>query len=194
MSSIKDQRPLYEVKANLFKGLAHPFRIRILELLSAAQIRAQAEDPVPEAGRTPAPESGDVPVPEADKTNAAGTGKTPAAQAGAPAAQSEAPAAPSEALAAEAGEMSVAALLRETGLEASHLSQHLAVLRRHRLVESQRRGSHVYYRLLHSRVADMLAVVRSLVLDTLAADEKLLAEAGTLPQLPTAPLQEGERS
>ena len=29
------QRPLYEVKANLFKGLAHPFRIRILELLSA---------------------------------------------------------------------------------------------------------------------------------------------------------------
>ena len=192
---------MYEVKANLFKGLAHPFRIRILELLSAAQIRAQSEAPVPEAGRTPAPESGDAPVPEADKTNAVGTGKTPAAQveapaaqAGATAAQVEALAAPSEALAAETGEMSVAALLRETGLEASHLSQHLAVLRRHRLVESQRRGSHVYYRLLHSRVADMLAVVRSLVLDTLAADEKLLAEAGTLPQLPTAPLQEGERS
>ena len=30
------QRPLYEVKANLFKGLAHPFRIRILELLATA--------------------------------------------------------------------------------------------------------------------------------------------------------------
>ncbi|KRE64960.1 ArsR family transcriptional regulator [Arthrobacter sp. Soil736] len=28
--------PLYEVKANLFKGLAHPVRIRVLELLSAA--------------------------------------------------------------------------------------------------------------------------------------------------------------
>ena len=24
------QRPLYEIKANLFKGLAHPYRIRIL--------------------------------------------------------------------------------------------------------------------------------------------------------------------
>ncbi|MCT1438767.1 hypothetical protein M3G55_16045, partial [Brachybacterium paraconglomeratum] len=30
----QSQRPLYEVKANLFKGLAHPFRIRLLELLS----------------------------------------------------------------------------------------------------------------------------------------------------------------
>ncbi|MGO1676479.1 MAG: transcriptional regulator, partial [Brevibacterium aurantiacum] len=30
------QRPLYEVKANLFKGLAHPYRIRILELLAGA--------------------------------------------------------------------------------------------------------------------------------------------------------------
>ena len=28
--------PLYEVKANLFKGLAHPVGIRVLELLSAA--------------------------------------------------------------------------------------------------------------------------------------------------------------
>lgn len=30
------QRPLYEIKANLFKGLAHPLRIRILEVLSTA--------------------------------------------------------------------------------------------------------------------------------------------------------------
>ncbi len=30
------QAPLYEIKANLFKALAHPARIRILELLAAA--------------------------------------------------------------------------------------------------------------------------------------------------------------
>ena len=60
-------KPLYEVKASLFKGLAHPLRIRILELLSADE------------------------------------------------------------------ELSVGALQRETGLEASHLSQHLSVLRRYRL-------------------------------------------------------------
>jgi len=29
-------RPLYEIKANLFKALAHPARIRVLEILSAA--------------------------------------------------------------------------------------------------------------------------------------------------------------
>ncbi len=29
-------RPLYEIKANLFKALAHPARIRVLEILSAS--------------------------------------------------------------------------------------------------------------------------------------------------------------
>lgn len=31
-----DGHPLYEVKADLFRGLAHPLRIRILELVCAA--------------------------------------------------------------------------------------------------------------------------------------------------------------
>ncbi|GAA2027194.1 metalloregulator ArsR/SmtB family transcription factor [Agromyces tropicus] len=112
------ERPLYEVKANLFKGLAHPFRIRILELLSAAD------------------------------------------------------------------EVSVAALQRETGLEASHLSQHLTVLRRHRLVTSERRASHVYYRLSNRGVADLLAVARALLLDLLDEDTGLLADAAALPAIP----------
>lgn len=112
------QRPLYEVKAGLFKGLSHPFRIRILELLTAAP------------------------------------------------------------------ELSVAVLQDETGLEASHLSQHLAVLRRHRLVASERRASHVYYRLADERVADLLAVARALLLDILRADGARLADADDLPRLP----------
>lgn len=29
------ERPLYEIKANLFKALSHPARIRVLEILSA---------------------------------------------------------------------------------------------------------------------------------------------------------------
>jgi ArsR family transcriptional regulator len=114
----KSQRPLYEVKANLFKGLAHPFRIRILELLSASP------------------------------------------------------------------EVSVADLQAETALEASHLSQHLAVLRRHRLVESERRASHVYYRLTDPGVADLLAVARTLLLTVLEAERDLLDDARALPPLP----------
>jgi DNA-binding transcriptional ArsR family regulator len=115
MSLSNAQRPLYEVKANLFKGLAHPFRIRILELLS------------------------------------------------------------------DSDEVSVAQMLAETGLEASHLSQHLAVLRRHRLVESERRGSNVYYRLAHRQAAEMLAVARLLLLEVLASDGERLDEARALP-------------
>lgn len=88
------QRPLYEVKANLFKGLAHPYRIRILELLVDAE------------------------------------------------------------------EVSVAALQADTELEASHLSQHLAVLRRHRLVSSERRASHVYYRLADPRIGELVGTER----------------------------------
>ncbi|MBB5832784.1 ArsR/SmtB family transcription factor [Brachybacterium aquaticum] len=115
------QRPLYEIKANLFKGLAHPFRIRILELLSAAP------------------------------------------------------------------EVSVASLQQETELEASHLSQHLAVLRRHHLVISERRGSHVYYRLADRRTAELLAVARELLIGILSAENDLLGDAEDLPALPGAP-------
>ena len=31
------ERPLYEIKANLFKALAHPARIRVLEILSTSE-------------------------------------------------------------------------------------------------------------------------------------------------------------
>ncbi|GAA1855563.1 ArsR/SmtB family transcription factor [Microbacterium koreense] len=110
-------RPLYEVKANLFKGLAHPFRIRILELLS------------------------------------------------------------------ESAEVSVAQMLAETALEPSHLSQHLAVLRRHRLVVSERRGSNVFYRLAHPVTADMLMVARQLLYEILRDDQDRLARAAALPDI-----------
>lgn len=119
MPLTRQQQPLYEVKAGLFKGLSHPLRIRILELLAAAD------------------------------------------------------------------EVAVADLQAETALEASHLSQHLAVLRRHRLVASERRASHVYYRLADDKVAELLAVARALLLDVLASDRDLLAEAGSLPALPS---------
>lgn len=94
-------RPIAVVKAELFKGLAHPLRIRILELLTAT-------DEVP-----------------------------------------------------------VADLLAETGLEPSHLSQHLRVLRAYGLVVSDRRGSQVHYRLSHGSVADLLAAARTLLAEVL---------------------------
>jgi len=111
-------RPLYEVKAGLFKGLAHPIRIRILEVLSVAP------------------------------------------------------------------EVSVSELLNATGLEASHVSQHLAVLRRNRLVVSERRGSLVYYRLAYPQVADLLVVARALLGEVLQTTQQQLVERDGLPNIP----------
>lgn len=113
-------RPLYEVKAGLFKGLAHPIRIRILEVLSAAP------------------------------------------------------------------EVSVSELLAATELEASHVSQHLAVLRRNRLVVSERRGSLVYYRLAYPQVADLLRVARTLLGEILETTQRQLVEQNGLPAIPEA--------
>ncbi|WP_315552889.1 metalloregulator ArsR/SmtB family transcription factor [Microbacterium aurum] len=111
-------RPLYEVKAGLFKGLAHPIRIRILEVLSAAP------------------------------------------------------------------EVAVSDLIEATSLEASHLSQHLAVLRRNRLVDADRRGSQVFYRLAYPQVADLLRVARTLLGEILATTQQQLVEQAGLPAIP----------
>jgi DNA-binding transcriptional ArsR family regulator len=113
-------RPLYEVKANLFKGLAHPLRVRVLEVLTTA----------PEA--------------------------------------------------------SVSELLEATGLEASHLSQHLAVLRNYRLVTADRRGNQVYYCLAYPQVADLLRVARALLGEILETTERQLIERSGLPEIPPA--------
>ncbi|MFT4232934.1 MAG: metalloregulator ArsR/SmtB family transcription factor [Leucobacter sp.] len=117
------QRPLYEIKANLFKGLAHPHRIRVLEILSTS------------------------------------------------------------------GETSVADMITETGLEASHLSQHLAVLRRYRLVHSERRANVVYYRLAFPEVSDLLRTARHLLFALLTDDQANGAAAAKLPLL--SPLADG---
>ncbi|WP_120338524.1 ArsR/SmtB family transcription factor [Cryobacterium soli] len=111
-------RPLYEVKANLFKGLAHPVRVRVLEVLANAT-----------------------------------------------------------------GDLSVTDLLTDTGLEASHLSQHLSVLRRHNLVLAERRGSLVFYRLAYPQVADLLAVARQLLVEILETTQQNLANTVGLPSL-----------
>lgn len=111
-------RPLYEIKAGLFKGLAHPIRIRILEVLSATD------------------------------------------------------------------EASVSEMLAEIELESSHVSQHLAVLRRNGLVESERRGSLVYYRLAHPQVAELLRVARALLGEVLETVEQRLVRRAELPAIP----------
>lgn len=115
------EKPLYEIKANLFKGLAHPYRIRVLEILTSAD------------------------------------------------------------------EIPVSVLLVETGLEASHLSQHLAVLRRYGLVVSERRASVVYYRLAFPQVTDLLRAARALLSEILSASRERQESWSQLPEIAAGP-------
>lgn len=47
------EQPLYEIKANLFKALAHPARIRILEILSASDGPTPVSEILTETGIEP---------------------------------------------------------------------------------------------------------------------------------------------
>ena len=109
-------QPLYEIKANLFKGLAHPVRIRVLEVLSS------------NGGPTP-----------------------------------------------------VSELLTITGLEPTTMSQHLAVLKRHRVVHSERVGNAVFYELAHPKISELLVIARTFLADTLGARRDQLDTLASLP-------------
>ncbi|HEU4425637.1 MAG TPA: metalloregulator ArsR/SmtB family transcription factor [Pilimelia sp.] len=100
-------KPLYQAKAEFFKTLSHPARIRVLELLSER-------------------------------------------------------------------EHAVAELLPKVGIEAAHLSQQLAVLRRMNLVVSRRDGQTVYYALVSPQVAELLAVARRILTEVLTSQVELL--------------------
>ncbi len=113
LGSLGVDRPLYEIKAEMFKALGHPARIRILELLAAG------------------------------------------------------------------GEVPVSQLLADTGMEPSHLSQHLAVLRRSGVVASRRAGNAVYYRTAHHSVDVLLGAAREFLIDALSRTHDTLAALRT---------------
>lgn len=106
---MKGSVPLYDAKAELFRTLGHPTRIRVLEIL--------------QGGPTP-----------------------------------------------------VRDILAELSLEASNLSQQLAVLRRAGLVSATRTGSTVLYELATPEVAALLAAGRAILTEKLVSSEELLAE------------------
>ena len=81
------------------------------------------------------------------------------------------------------GEASVTRVLDEMGIEASHLSQHLAVLRRYGLVVSERRGSVVFYRLAYPQVGELLRVARALLAEVLSTSQDRLTSFDSLPPI-----------
>lgn len=108
MNEITPDAPVFEIKADLFKALAHPARVRALEVLAT-------------------------------------------------------------------GERSVSDLQPEVGIEAAHLSQQLAVLRRAGLVVTRRQGTTVFYSIKDPLLVELLAVARRLLIASLTETRDLLA-------------------
>lgn len=106
-------RPIYQVKADFFKTLSHPARIRILEVLRD-------------------------------------------------------------------GEQSVSEIIPQVGIEASHLSQQLAVLRRAQILQSRKVGSTVFYSVTDERIFQLLEVAKAIITSSLAESTQLIAELNSL--------------
>lgn len=72
------------------------------------------------------------------------------------------------------GERTVEDLAQETGLSLANASAHLQVLRRARLVEAEKRGLHVVYRLADPAVFDLWRTLRDLGQARLAEVDRLV--------------------
>lgn len=64
----------------------------------------------------------------------------------------------------QAGEQHVNALVHAIGCSQSALSQHLAIMRQHGIVESRRDGNQIYYRVRDQRIYQLLESVREIFL------------------------------
>jgi DNA-binding transcriptional ArsR family regulator len=104
----RPESPLYVVKAELFKALGHPARVRALEVLAD-------------------------------------------------------------------GERSVGELQPDVGIELSHLSQQLAVLRRAGLVATRKDGPTVIYSIRDPLLVDLLTVARRMLISSLSESVGVLA-------------------
>jgi DNA-binding transcriptional ArsR family regulator len=101
--------PIYQVKAEFFRTLAHPARIRVLEILHG-------------------------------------------------------------------GERPVSELIPEVGIEASHLSQQLGVMRRAGIIQSRKVGSNVYYSVGDPKLFELLDVAKRIITSSLAESQLLLEQ------------------
>jgi DNA-binding transcriptional ArsR family regulator len=73
------------------------------------------------------------------------------------------------------GERSVGDLQPEVGLELSHLSQQLGVLRRAHLVTARKDGALVFYSVKNPLLAEVLATAKQLLISSLTETQSLLA-------------------
>ncbi len=71
------------------------------------------------------------------------------------------------------GEMSVGEMVNAMGIAKANLSQHLSVMRQKGILATRREGTTIYYRLARPKITEACGIMREVLLDSLADQEKL---------------------
>jgi DNA-binding transcriptional ArsR family regulator len=74
------------------------------------------------------------------------------------------------------GERAVSELIPAVGIEASHLSQQLGIMRRANLVQARKDGASVFYSVGNPMVFELLDVAKRIITSSLVETRDLLAE------------------
>jgi DNA-binding transcriptional ArsR family regulator len=82
------------------------------------------------------------------------------------------------------GPHSVSELQPKVGIESSHLSQQLAVLRRAGIVRADRKGSSMIYSVVDVQIFDLLQMAKEIMTRSLSAAGELLADLDSVEFAP----------
>ncbi|VVB54676.1 Bacterial regulatory protein, arsR family [uncultured archaeon] len=72
------------------------------------------------------------------------------------------------------GEMSVEELASKMDIRTANLSQHLAVMRNKKIVETRRNGLKVYYKIANPKVVKACDIMREVLMEQLADGQKFM--------------------
>jgi ArsR family transcriptional regulator len=84
------------------------------------------------------------------------------------------------------GERSVSEIQEQVGLEQSHLSQQLGVLRRANIVRSRKDGTSVVYSVVDPRIFQLLETAKAIISARLAENGDMLAELARIDFRPAS--------
>ncbi|HEY4705854.1 MAG TPA: metalloregulator ArsR/SmtB family transcription factor [Thermodesulfobacteriota bacterium] len=71
------------------------------------------------------------------------------------------------------GELSVGDLVESLGITKANVSQHLAVLRQNRVVNTRRDGVNIFYRINNPKIIEACSLMKSVLLEQLEENERL---------------------
>ncbi|MCS4541106.1 MAG: metalloregulator ArsR/SmtB family transcription factor [Euryarchaeota archaeon] len=71
------------------------------------------------------------------------------------------------------GEKTVTELASLANIPQANLSQHLALLRKKKIVESRREGVNIFYKITNPKIIQACSIIRDILFEQLADDEKL---------------------